>query len=105
MASRISPLAVVDPRAELADDVEVGPFCTIGPDVRLGSGCRLDCHVVLTGHTSIGSNNRFHPNCVIGGEPQDYSYTGSATRVVIGDNNIFREGVTVSRGAEKEDHV
>jgi len=105
MAPRISPLAVVDPRAELANDVHVGPFCTIGPNVRLGPGCRLDSHVVLTGHTEIGSNNRFHPNSVIGGEPQDYSYTGSATRVIIGNDNIFREGVTVSRGAEKEDHV
>jgi UDP-N-acetylglucosamine acyltransferase len=101
----VSPLAQVDPRAELGRDVSIGPFCVVGPDVRLGDGCRLDSHVVIAGHTEIGSNNRFFPNSVIGAEPQDYSYSGSPTRVVIGDDNTFREGVTVNRGAEKEDHV
>jgi len=77
----------------------------VGPDVVLGDGCRLDSHVVISGHTSVGCNNRFFPHAVIGAEPQDYSYTGSPTRVLIGDDNVFREGVTVNRGAEKEDHV
>jgi UDP-N-acetylglucosamine acyltransferase len=103
--SHISPLAVVDSRAELDSNVEIGPFCVVGPHVQLGSGCRLDSHVVLTGHTTIGCNNHFHPNSVIGGEPQDYSYTGAPTRLEIGDDNTFREGVTVNRGAEKEDGV
>ncbi|MBI3865366.1 MAG: acyl-ACP--UDP-N-acetylglucosamine O-acyltransferase [Planctomycetia bacterium] len=105
MATIISPLAHVDPQAELAEDVFVGPFCSVGPQVRLGAGSRLDSHVVVTGHTTIGANNRFFPNCVIGAEPQDYSYSGSPTRVEIGEGNTFREGVTVNRGAEKEDHV
>jgi UDP-N-acetylglucosamine acyltransferase len=105
MAARVSALAVVDPHAELGPDVEIGPFCLVGPNVRLGAGCRLDSHVVITGHTDIGCNNRFFPHCVIGAEPQDYSYTGSATRLSIGDDNVFREGVTVNRGAEKEDHL
>lgn len=103
--ARISPLSHVDLRAELADDVEVGPFCLVGPHVRLDAGCKLDSHVVITGHTTIGKHNRFFPNAVIGCEPQDYSYSGAPTRVEIGDDNIFREGVTVHRGAEKEDHV
>jgi UDP-N-acetylglucosamine acyltransferase len=98
-------LAVVDPRAEIAAGVEIGPFCVIGPDVRIGSDCRLDSHVVLVGNTTIGAGNRFFPNAVIGAEPQDYSYNGAPTRVEIGDGNIFREGVTVHRGAEKEDGV
>lgn len=102
---RISSLAEVDPRAELAEDVYVGPFCLVGPHVRLDAGCRLDSHVVITGHTTIGRNNRFFPNCVIGCEPQDYSYSGSPTRLEIGHDNIFREGATVHRGAEKEDHA
>lgn len=102
---QISPLAQVDSRAELADDVQIGPFCTVGPHVRLAAGCRLDSHVVVTGHTEIGSGNRFFPHCVIGAEPQDYSYNGSPTRLEIGDDNTFREGVTVNRGAEKEDGV
>jgi UDP-N-acetylglucosamine acyltransferase len=105
MAAHVSSLAEVDPRAELGPDVEIGPFCVIGPHVRLGAGCRLDSHVVIAGHTSIGCNNRFFPHCVIGAEPQDYSYTGSPTQLQIGDENVFREGVTVNRGAEKEDHV
>lgn len=105
MAEKISTLAEVDRRAELGPDVEIGPFCVVGPHVRLGAGCRLDSHVVITGHTEIGVHNRFFPHCVIGAEPQDYSYTGSATRLAIGDDNVFREGVTVNRGAEKEDHV
>jgi UDP-N-acetylglucosamine acyltransferase len=103
MPTRISPLSQIDSHAELADDIDIGPYCVIGPHVRLGSGCRLDSHVVLTGHTTIGANNRFYPHCVVGAEPQDYSYLGSPTRVLIGDGNTFREGVTVNRGAEKED--
>jgi len=105
MTARISSLAEVDPHAEIGDDVEIGPFCVIGPNVKLGAGCRLDSHVVIVGHTTIGARNRFWPGCVIGGEPQDLGYKGSATRLMIGDNNLFREGVTISRGAEKEDGI
>ncbi len=105
MSAYISHLAQVDPQAKIGDDVHVGPFCIVGPDVQLGARSRLDSHVVLTGHTTIGADNRFFPNCVIGAEPQDYSYSGSPTRVEIGNSNTFREGVTVNRGAEKEDHV
>ena len=105
MAREISPLAHVDPAAELGDDVHIGPFCVIGPHARIGERCCFDSHVVVTGHTVIGVDNRFFPHCVIGAEPQDYSYKGAPTRVEIGDGNTFREGVTVNRGAEKEDQV
>jgi len=105
MAAHISPLALVSPQAILGDDVHIGPFCVVGPHVELGARSRLDSHVVITGHTRAGADNRFFPNCVIGAEPQDYSYSGSPTRVEIGDSNTFREGVTVNRAAEKEDHV
>ncbi|QDU81769.1 Acyl-[acyl-carrier-protein]--UDP-N-acetylglucosamine O-acyltransferase [Polystyrenella longa] len=105
MSRKISHLAYVDPRAELADDVEVGPFCYVGPRVALGRGCRLDSHVTLVGHTIVGERNRFYPNAVVGADPQDISYQESETEVIIGDDNVFREGVTVNRGAEKEDHV
>lgn len=106
MATYISPLAYVDPRAQLGDDVHIGPFCFIGPDVRLGAQCRLESHVTLLGWTTIGERNRFAQNCVIGGEPQDKSYIeGAPTQVIIGDDNQFREGVTVNRGAEKEDGI
>jgi UDP-N-acetylglucosamine acyltransferase len=105
MPLNISPLAQVDANAELGADVSIGPFCIIGPHVQIGDRCRIDSHAVITGYTTIGADNRIFPHCVIGGEPQDYSYKGSPTRVEIGDGNTFREGVTVNRGAEKEDHV
>ncbi|MCA8998502.1 MAG: acyl-ACP--UDP-N-acetylglucosamine O-acyltransferase, partial [Planctomycetaceae bacterium] len=106
MSTFISPLAIVEPGAQLGENVYVGPFSLIGEHVRVGDGCRLDSHVTLTGHTDIGCDNRFWPNVVIGAEPQDYSYKpGAPTRVEIGNGNQFREGVTVNRGAEKEDGV
>ena len=105
MTAQIHPLAFVDPRAQLADDVQIGPFCLVGPDVTIGPGCILDNHVTLTGHTKLGSHNRMFPYVAIGCEPQDVGYSGAPTRVEIGDQNVFREGVTVHRGAEKEDHV
>ncbi len=105
MTPRISPLAQVDPQAQLGSDVEIGPFCVVGPDVVLGDGCVLQSNVVIVGHTTIGERNRFFPGAVIGGEPQDFCYQGGPTRVEIGDDNLFREGVTVNRGADKEDGV
>lgn len=106
MSTQISPLAHVDSQAQLGENVTIGPFCHVGPHVEIGDGCILESHVTLTGHTKVGAKNRFWPNCVIGAEPQDYSYcSGAPTQVIIGDNNQFREGVTVNRGAEKEDGV
>lgn len=98
---KISPLAVVDPQAQLASDVEVGPFCVIGPDVRIGPGCRLMNNVTIIGHTTIGKNNVFFPNAVIGAAPQDRKYKGAPTRLEIGDNNTIREAVTLHIGTEK----
>ncbi len=103
MAARISPLSDVHPAARLADDVVIGPFCVVGPEVELGPGCRLDSHVTLVGRTKVGANNRFFPKCVVGAEPQDVTYDGTPTSLVIGDGNVFREGVTVNRGSTKED--
>lgn len=98
---KISPLAVIDPQAKLADDVEVGPFCVIGPQVTVGGGCRLLNHVTLAGVTTIGRDNLFHPNCVIGGAPQDKKYKGAPTRLEIGNDNVIREAVTIHTGTEK----
>jgi UDP-N-acetylglucosamine acyltransferase len=105
MSVRVSNLAEVHPRAELGDDVQIGPFCVIGPHVRIGAGCRLDSHVTIVGHTTIGERNRFWPGCVIGAEPQDVAYREGPTRTEIGDENMIREGVTIHRGADKEDGV
>jgi UDP-N-acetylglucosamine acyltransferase len=105
MPTRISQLSQVDPQAEIGENVVIGPFCFIGPHVTVGNGCELQSHVTIVGHTVIGERNRFFPGAVIGGEPQDVAYDGAPTRLEIGHENVFREGVTVSRGAEKEDHT
>jgi UDP-N-acetylglucosamine acyltransferase len=104
MAS-VAEHAVIDPRAEIDAGVEIGPFCVIGPHARIGRGCRLENNVTIMGHVTLGEDNHLYPGVVIGGEPQDLSYRGSDTRVVIGDGNTFRECVTVNRATEKEDGV
>lgn len=103
MAVRIAANACVDPAAEIDDEVEIGPFCVVGPHVRIKSGTRLLNSVTVMGHVTIGHDNVIYPQVVIGGEPQDISYAGSDTQVVLGDGNIIREGVTINRGSEKED--
>ncbi len=96
----IHPSAVVDRRAVLGDRVRVGPLCYVGPDVEIGDDCELVAHCTLMGPMRIGRNNRFFPQCVIGAAPQDLKFKGGPTRVDIGDDNAFREGVTVHRGTE-----
>lgn len=94
----VHPSAVVDPRAKLASGVEVGPFSLVGPDVELGENVILQAHVVVTGHTSVGAGTRIFPFACVGGEPQDKKFTGEATRLVIGRDNVIREGVTIHVG-------
>ena len=105
MATRIAPLACVDPAAEIDEDVEIGPFTVVGPNVRIARGTRLMSCVNILGRVTIGRDNIIYPNVVIGGEPQDISYAGSDTQVIIGDGNTIREGVTINRGSEKEDGI
>lgn len=105
MATYISAQASVDPRASLEDDVEIGPFCVVGPQVHIGRGTRLENNVTLMGRVTLGQYNHIYPGVVIGGEPQDISYSGADTQVIIGDHNIIRECVTINRGSEKEDGI
>ena len=98
---KVHPSAVIDPSANIADDVEIGPFCVIGPDVTLAGGCRLLNSVTVIGKTTIGRDNVFFPNCVIGTYPQDKKFKGAATELHIGAGNVFREAVTVHIGTEK----
>ena len=105
MTTYVDERAAVDPRAEIGDDVSIGPFCVVGPDVRIGRGTKLQNNVTVTGHTTIGQFNEIYPGTVIGAPPQDLSYGGSETRVVIGDHNVFRECVTINRASEKEEGV
>jgi len=105
MAVHLAEQCVIDPRAEIDDDVEIGPFCVIGPQVRIGRGTRLENNVTIMGRVTIGQYNHIWPNVVIGGHPQDVSYRGSDTQVIIGDHNIIRECVTINRASEKEDGI
>jgi len=103
MGTKIAQTAVVDPRAKLGSNVRIGHFCVIGPDVIIGDDCNIEAHAVITGHTTLGAENHIFPGVVIGADPQDTSYKGAPTAVVIGDGNTFREYVTVNRATEKED--
>ena len=94
----IDPRAVVSPQAELAADVEVGPFCVIGAQVRIGPRCRLASHVVINGPTTLGADNQVFQFASIGDAPQDKKYKGEPTRLEVGDRNVFREFCTVNRG-------
>lgn len=99
--SLVHPTAIVDPRAELGADVEIGPYSVVGPEVRLGARCKLASHVVIEGRTSVGEGNRFHSFCVIGGPPQvrkkvDTDGAPASLELVIGSHNVFREHVTVN---------
>ncbi len=105
MASNISDKADVHPDAIIGEDVHVGPFSIVGPGVKLGDGTRLVGQVTLLGRVKIGCENIIYPNVVIGGEPQDVTYGGADTQVIIGDYNTIREGVTINRASEKEDGI
>lgn len=96
----IHPMAVVEPGAQLADDVVVGPFAYVGPHVRLGPGCVVHHHAQIEGHTSAGASNEFFPNCLIGAVSQDLKYRGGDCPVIIGNRNKFRENSTVHIGTE-----
>ena len=96
--TRIHPTAVIDERAQLADDVIVGAKCVVGGPVVMGAGCVLHPQAMVTGHTTMGAGNIVYPGAVVGAEPQDLKYDGEPTRLEIGDRNRFREHVTVHPG-------
>jgi UDP-N-acetylglucosamine acyltransferase len=95
---RIHATALVDPAASLAEGVEVGPYCTIGPDVTLDEGVRLISHVVVEGVTRIGPGCTVHPFAVLGSPPQHAGHRSEPTRLVIGAGNLIREQVTMHCG-------
>jgi len=96
----IDPSSVVHPRARLGEAVTIGPFCRIGENVSIGDRCVLDSHIVIEGPTTIGSDNRFYPFCVIGVPPQDLKFGNEETFLTIGSHNTFREYVNVHRGTK-----
>lgn len=100
MATFIHETAIVSPGAQIGDDCHVGPFCTVGDDVILGTGVRLESHVVVDGRTNIGDETHIFPFASIGLAPQDLKYAGEPTATEIGKRNHIREFVTIHRGTD-----
>jgi UDP-N-acetylglucosamine acyltransferase len=102
-ALHIHPTAVVDPAARIGPGCRIGPHAVIDGHVVLGPGCEVGPGAFITGHTSIGARNRIHAGAVLGDSPQDLKYDGAPTRLRIGDDNTFREHVTIHRSS-RPDH-
>ena len=100
--ARIHPAALVDSKAELDNDVEVGPFAIVGPGVRIGPGSVVGPHAVVTGRTTLGARNRIFQFASIGDIPQDRKYGGEPTTTTIGDDNVFREYVSIHAGTAQD---
>ena len=94
--AKIHQTAIIDPKAKIADSVEIGAYSVIGPNVTIGNGTIIKEHVVIDGNTTIGANNTFFPMSSIGQISQDLKYNGGVCYIEIGDNNTFREFITVN---------
>jgi len=99
----VHPMAFIHPEAKIGNNVKIGPFCVIGPNVEIGDDCIFHSNVVVDGHTKIGKNNKFFQFGSIGAPPQDNSYKDEPTETIIGDNNTFREYISIHRGTLKQD--
>lgn len=98
----IHPQAIIDPSATIANNVTVGAFSIIGADVTIGEGCIIEPHVIIKGPTVIGKYNHIYQFSTVGEATPDLKYQGEPTRLVIGDNNVIREGVTIHRGTVQD---
>lgn len=101
----IHSTSIIDPGAELADDVQVGPYAVIGPGVQIGPGCTIGAHTNIKGPTTLGANNHIYPFASIGDDPQDKKFAGESTRLEIGSDNTFREYCTINRGTIQDEGV
>jgi UDP-N-acetylglucosamine acyltransferase len=95
---QVHPTAIIDPRAELAGDVEIGPYCVIGAGVKIGHGTKLHSHVTIQGRTTLGESNVIFPFASVGSVPQDLKYKGEPSELMIGSRNIIREYVSLNPG-------
>jgi UDP-N-acetylglucosamine acyltransferase len=98
----IHPMAIVDQNAKIADDVKIGPFCTVGPNVEIGAGTILVSHCSIIGYTTIGENNKISPFVSLGSPPQDLEWDEARSYLKIGAGNTFREGFTANPGTKPE---
>jgi len=97
----IHPTAIIDPSAKIPASCEIGPYCIVAPGVELGMNCKLHAHVVLGGPSKFGCDNEIYSFAVVGGDPQDITYRGEPTHLEVGDRNVIREYVTITRGTLK----
>jgi UDP-N-acetylglucosamine acyltransferase len=103
--NQIHPTAYVSSEAQIGENVSIGAFTLIGPQVKIGNNTKIHSHAVIDGNTTVGDNNEFYPFTSIGAAPQDLTYKGEDTKVVIGNNNVFREYVSIHRGTMKDAQV
>lgn len=94
----IDSQAIIDPSATIGENVSIGPWTIIGPDVQIGDNCEIASHVVIRGPSTIGANNKIYQFSTIGDDTPDLKYKGEPTKLIIGDDNVIREGVTIHRG-------
>lgn len=98
--SKIHPTAVIAPTVTLGSNVSIGPYCVLDGEVSVGEGTQLVSHVVVSGCTTIGKNNKIFPFTSLGHAPQDLKFKGEKSQLTIGDNNVIRENVTMNPGTE-----
>ena len=98
MMSQIHPHSFISREVELGNNVKIGPFCYLNGNIKIEDNTELKSHISITGRTFIGKNNLFYPFSNIGCDPQDLKYRGEDSELIIGNNNIFRENVTISKG-------
>ena len=98
----IHPSAIIDPSAKIADNVTIGPWTFIGADVEIGAGCNIASHVVIKGPTVMGSGNKIYQFSMIGDDTPDKKYNGEPTKLIIGNDNLISEGVTIHRGTVQD---
>ena len=101
----IASTAIIHPRAQIGDDVQIGPYSVVGENVRIGRGTEIGSHVILDGWTTIGEHCRIFAGAVVGSEPQDLKYKGAQSFVRIGDYTTIREYSTVNRGTMESDET
>ena len=94
----IHPTSIVDSKSKISENVDIGPYCVIGPDVEIGTKTKLHSHVSIIGNTKIGNNNEIYPYVSLGTPPQDLKYKGEKNYIIIGDNNKLREYVNINPG-------
>lgn len=103
--TRIHASAIVDSQAQIASDVEIGPYSVIGPNVTIDAGSKIGSHTVIEGYTTIGKENIFAHFAAIGGPPQDMKYRGEPTQLIIGDRNTIREFTTIHTGTSQDEGI